>query len=52
MGFGKKSNNADEEVMQLCSNLDAVDGIITVQDPQHLIELEGYIPLPDEGILY
>ena len=49
MGIGKKFNEANDQIVRLCSNLDAVDGIVTVQDPDNIEELYQHIPFPDEG---
>ena len=51
LGIGKKSTEAQNQILQLCSNLNAVDGIVTVQDPENVKELYQCISLPDEGNL-
>ena len=49
MGVGKKSSEAYSEILQLCANLDAVGGIVTVRKPENVEELNSYIPQPKQG---
>ena len=49
MGIGKKCAEANQEILQLCSNLDAIDGIVTVRIRKNVEELKKHIPQPEEG---
>ena len=50
MGVGKKKSvEPVAAVLELCANMDAQSGIVTVQDPANLEELHEYIPQPKHG---
>jgi len=50
MGVGKKkSEEPSTAILQLCANLDAVSGIVTVRNPANIEELNRYIPQPNQG---
>ena len=49
MGVGKTPQDADTEILQLCANLDARSGIVTVRKPENIEELYSRIPQPKEG---
>jgi len=49
LGVGKKPTEAFAEILQLCANLDAQNGIVTVRKPENVEELNRYIPQPKQG---
>ena len=51
IGVGKVPKQAFTEVLQLCANLDAHGGIVTVRDPANVDELDSYIPQPKQSNL-
>jgi len=50
MGVGRKQSTwPSTAVLQLCANLDAQTGIVTVRDPANKKELDKYIPQLKQG---
>ena len=49
MGIGRKGTEPSVAILQLCSNLDARGGIVTVRTPANVLELNRYIPQPKQG---